>query len=140
MFAQIYPVGDEAYMLYFGLKGNVFFCKDTMTCCRRGSVGSWSERIRLNKEKSISHHKRLVNALESFDLFTEGRFHAQCLQRIYKEKYYAADNSKDFMKLLTAEGNLFFKQPLVKQLRIFIGALCYPLLKWKRLILRQTNN
>ena len=140
VFAQICPVGDEAYMLYFGYKGNVFFCKDTMTCYRCFSVGSWNERMRSNKEKSNFHHERLASTFASYDSFTEGCFHKQCLQRIFSEKYLAADRPMDFMKLLTAKEKMFFKQPLVRKLRILTGAFCYPLLKWKRQILGQTNN
>ena len=126
---QVCPVGDQAYMLYFGNAGNVYYCKDTMSRNRRGSIGGWNARTWSNLDRRRRYFQGMAEAYRCFDEYTGGKYHAQCMQRIYMENYRLADSSKDFMKLLFSEEHLFLKQSLRMKTKVLLGALCNPLLK-----------
>lgn len=126
-FVRVCPVGDEAYMLYFGFRGNVYYCGDTMSCNRRGSVGGWNERTWKNRERRRRYYYGMAETYEKYDLFTDGKYHDLCSQRVYLEKYFAAENYRDFRELLKTE--LFMKQSVRMKARVFVGAFLNPLLK-----------
>ena len=128
-FVRTCPVGDEAYMLYFGYAGNVYYCKDTMTCNRRGSIGGWNERTWSNRNNRKKYYLGMAETYKKFDVYTKGRYHEMCLRKIYLEQYFAAESARDFQKLFFAKEHMFLKQPVRRKIRIFTGAVCNPLLK-----------
>lgn len=128
-FAKTCPVGDMAYLLYFGYVGNVYYCKETMTCNRMGSIGSWTERIWDDENKRKKHRLGMAETYRKFDVYTNGRYHDLCMQKIYREKYLSAESARDFQKLLFTKEYIFLKQSVHKRLRILTGAICNPLLK-----------
>ena len=138
-FVQVCPVGDEAYMLYFGYAGNVYYCKDTMSANRRGSIGGWNERTWSDQNRRRRYYEGMAKTYECFDEFTGGKYHPQCNQRIFMENYLMAESTKEFMRLLTAKEHTFFKQSLRMKTRILLGAFCNPLLKLYYIIAKRIN-
>lgn len=128
-FARECPVGDEAYMLYFGSHGNVYYCEDTMSCNRRGSIGGWNERTWSDRLRRRRYYEGMIKTYKSFDDYTHGQYHIQCNQKIFMENYFLAERPDDFIKLLMAEDRLFFKQSFRTKMRVLTGAFCNPLLK-----------
>ena len=138
-FVHVCPVGDETYLLYFGNAGNVYYCKDTMSSNRRGSIGGWNSRTWLDPVRRRNYHEGMAKTYKYFDEYTGGKYHTQCKQRSYMEEYYLAESSRDFMKLLISKDNLFFKQSLRMKTRILLGSLCNPLLKYYYLRISPKN-
>lgn len=128
-FVKTCPVGDVAYLLYFGYAGNVYYCNETMTSNRMGSIGSWTERIWDDDNKRKKHRLGMAETYRKFDNYSKGRFHDLCMQKIYSEKYLTAENARDFQKLLFTKEYIFLKQSAHRRLRILTGAICNPLLK-----------
>ena len=128
-FVRTCPVGDRTYLLYFGYAGNVYYCKDTMTCYRMGSVGSWTERICDDDNNIKKHRLEMAKTYRKFDVYSNGRYHDLCMKEIYRQKYLTADSARDFQKLLFTKEYIFLKQSAHRRLRILIGAICNPLLK-----------
>lgn len=75
--------GDEPMLLYFACCGDVYYLEDAMSSHRAFSQNSWSSR-----QKNISpmdmywYIVRLRQMTESYDQFTEYRFHDVCQKRI----------------------------------------------------------
>ena len=128
-FVRTCPVGDMAYLLYFGYAGNVYYCKDTMTCYRMGSIGSWTERIRDDDTNMKKHRLGMIETFKEYDVYTRKRYHDLCMQKIYREKYLTAESARDFQKLLFTKEYIFLKQSVRGRLRILTGAICNPFLK-----------
>lgn len=101
-FSKISPVGDEPLMLYFGQLGNVYYISDVMSAYRNNSFESWTSTKR-TKEELIDIYERRLKTLESFDIYTNGRFHKICKERygVYLAvKSSITNESRDKRKLL----------------------------------------
>lgn len=138
-FVKVCPVGDEAYMLYFGHAGNVYYCKDIMSANRRGSIGGWNERTWVDRKRRHWYYKGMAKTYECFDEFTRGKYHTQCNQKIFLENYFDAESQKDFIRLIRAKDHMFFRQSPRMKTRILIGAFCNPLLKLYYIIAKRKN-
>lgn len=128
-FVTVCPVGDEAYMLYFGTQGDVYYCEDTMSCYRHGSVGSWNEKTWSNKLLRKKYYLGMAKTYESFDKYTSGKYHEQCIQKIFLDYYLVAEKKDDFRKLLNDKRKVFRMQQIKIKIRVLIGAYCLPVLK-----------
>ena len=126
-FRQVCPVGDEAYMLYFGQLGNVYYLADEMSCNRRGSIDGWNQRTWSSKENRRKYYLGMAETYKEYDIYTEGKYHDLCAQRIFTEYYFIAESKNDFGKLKNSE--LFSKQSKRRKMRILIGAYCPSMLK-----------
>ena len=82
-------VGDETYMLYFASLGPVYYIDAAMSCYRRGVPTSWSERQKKgNRIKNVCRQtENMAQTLQSFDRYTEGKFHDICLLRESQQMY-----------------------------------------------------
>ena len=128
-FAKSCPVGDLAYLLYFGHTGNVYYCNETMSCNRMGSIGSWTERIWSDENNKKKHRLGIIETFKKYDVYTKRKYHKLCVQKLYYENYFLAESARDFQKLLFTKEYIFSKQSGQKRLRILTGAICNPLLK-----------
>ena len=128
-FVRICPVGDVTYLLYFGYSGNVYYCEDIMSYYRRGSIGGWSERIWSDRNRTRRNFEGMVKTYESFNRFSGGKYHNQCNQKVFLIKYYAAQDSKDYFRLLQDKEHTFLRQSPKMKIRILLGVFCNPLLK-----------
>lgn len=126
-FRQVCPVGDEAYMLYFGQLGNVYYLADEMSCNRRGSIDGWNQRTWSSKENRIKYYLGMAETYKEYDIYTENKYHDLCAQRIFTEYYFIAESKDDFEKLKNSE--LFSKQSKRRKLRILMGTYCTSMLK-----------
>ena len=127
-FARTSPVGDVAYLLYFGYAGNVYYCKETMTRYRIGSIGCWNERTWFNNHNRRKYYLKTAETFSKFDDYTKGRYHEICMQKLYLNRFLSAESARDYQKLLFAKEYMFLKQPIKKRLIIIIGSVCNPLL------------
>lgn len=128
-FVSACPVGDEAYMLYFGALGDVYYCGDTMSCNRRGSVGGWNDSTWSNPERKRKYYLGMVKTYELYDEYTNMKHHDQCRDHVFKEHYFMAETKNDFRKLLRDEPEVFSRQSKRTKIRVLIGAYFHPLLK-----------
>ena len=82
-FRRVCPVGDEAYMLYFGQLGSVYYIPDKMSCYRRGVPSSWSKLQNTGNvfAKSVRLTHQLDETLHLYDEYTNYRYHDVCIKR-----------------------------------------------------------
>ena len=86
-FSKNSPVGDVCSLLYFANKGPVYYIDKTMSCYRRFSEGSWSQKM-MTAEKHVwlGYAERICKTYEDYDEYTNGKFHVLMLVRIYTTK------------------------------------------------------
>lgn len=69
------PVGDMPLMLFLGLRGKIYYMKDSMAVYRCNTPGSWSVRIQnRTNEEVISSQKRFDDMMLSFNQFSDCKY------------------------------------------------------------------
>lgn len=100
-FKQISPVGDVCFLLYFGDKAPVYYIEACMSCYRRNSIGSWSQKIGKSNQKEWQNYSEKVVALYTeFDKYTNGKYHDLMLVQIFYSQgnYKAIAFSKELKR------------------------------------------
>ena len=124
-FVKLCDVGDEAYLLYFGQLGNVYYINEEMSCYRRGAESSWSKKNKnITSEKAIKHQDKMYHTIVAFDKYTNYAFHDICLER--ESKYFARImilmcQSKEYFKPEYRE--LFRNLSIKRKLFVFFAVL-----------------
>lgn len=125
--------GDEKKFLYFGQLGDVFYFDDTMSCRREFSIGSWTSTHRnIDWRKMFIRIRDIGRMMESYDKFTEYRFHDICQKRIDGSLYGQfgiLQKQKQYKMMLAPEYKELRKKWSVKyRILVFLGACC----PWKK--------
>lgn len=120
-FAKIADVSDECFELYFGNLGNVCFIDETMASHRAGSIGCWNSRNQ--DEKRVKHHEKMIAAMESYDEYTQGKYHELCEHYILHQHYHIVTIRKDCKTQLKKEYREFYRDYGIKyRLRLWLNA------------------
>ena len=125
-FKEVCDVGDEAYMLYFGQLGNVYYINEDMSCYRRGASSSWSSIQAESFDKQIEHYEIMVRTIEEFDKYTSGKYQEICEIRIgnyLKYIYLVTGKCRNF---LTKENRRYFNRFQILHKGILIVAMVFP--------------
>lgn len=138
-FAKNCDVGDEMYMLYFGQLGDVCYIDRTMSCYRRGVVGSWTHSQRGSEVMGVvRHHELMVESLQKYDLYTDYKYHDICVSRIGRQLACAAVLNKQAGKLFQQKNREVFRTLSGKQ-KVFLAiAAILPHAMKKMYLLRRT--
>ena len=67
---------DYTTQIHGALRGGMLYLSDCMAVYRYMSSGSWTARMRGNREKKIALSKRLIEMLNILDRETDGKYHA----------------------------------------------------------------
>ena len=127
-FKTVCAVGDETYMLYFASLGPVYYIDSAMSCYRRGVPTSWSERQKKgNRSENICKSaEKMVRTLQSYDEYTEGKFHDICLIRESQQLYMRLMLSEKAKELLKSENREMFNKLSLKRKVATMAACCMP--------------
>ncbi|WP_214844845.1 glycosyltransferase [Exiguobacterium sp. s150] len=72
------PASDGSMKLYVASKGYAYYMPEAMSVYRYGVAGSattiWNEG---NRERDIKRHEAFIRFLDTFDTYTEGKFHEE---------------------------------------------------------------
>ncbi len=85
---------DYTTQIHGALRGGMLYLSDCMAVYRYMSSGSWTARMRGNKERKIALSKKLIEMLNILDRETEGKYHGVIGE---------TQRSQEF-KILCAEG------------------------------------
>lgn len=69
------PVGDLPLMLTLANNGNVGYINNLMSVYRKGSVGSWTQKMLTDFNKRREHHRAILRMWDQFDEFSNHRYH-----------------------------------------------------------------
>lgn len=84
IWAKSSHVGDSPLMLTLAARGKVAYINTVMSCYRVASLGSWTQRILMDKKKSKEHYKRTLLSWKEFDEWTEYKYHNYIQKKIRK--------------------------------------------------------
>ena len=104
LFKQISPVGDVCFLLYFGDKAPVYYIEACMSCYRRNSIGSWSQKIRSNNGKEFRHNysDKMIKAYIEYNNYTNDKYKKLIDERIFGELWAMGNFKEMFSKQYTA--------------------------------------
>lgn len=83
-FARAADVGDVPMMLYSASLGDVVYIDKVCSCYRNQSLGSWSMRMGMDKERKIKHEKTMMEVYRLFDEYTHHQYAQQVKHGIAK--------------------------------------------------------
>lgn len=77
------PVGDYPMVIYFSLKGKVYYMDEIMSIYRVGVIGSWSTNMKKNVQYYVEQKKRIIKMLQEINEYTNYNYNATINKRIY---------------------------------------------------------
>lgn len=135
-FAEIMPTGDETMIMYYGSLGKTIFINKKMSVYRKFADGSWSVRHRqYDSEKNKRIAQMRIDSLKEYDKFTNGLFHKQCFNRIYRVQTSMAIKENVLSKYLE---DISFKKFFVRHHPITYFLYKHP--KIRKLLRRDNKN
>jgi len=125
-FKTLCDVGDEAYLLYFGQLGNVYYIDKVMSAYRRGVATSWSQRNAgmTDVNKLMKHPAAMIETYHAFDEYTDMRYHKLFAPKIAIMKFRISIYGKRSRELLSKKEKEYFSAlSLSKRLTIIVAAM-----------------
>ncbi len=93
------PVGDYPLQILTSTRNYAYYINEFMSAYRVGVTGSWSSRIKLEKnieEKVIDINKRIIDMLIDFNQYSNGRYSDAIKNKILNNEF----------RILRVEGNI----------------------------------
>lgn len=78
---------DVSIMLYFGQLANAYYINESMSCYRVGGIGSHNDRVRVDPVYRESIFLLSEAITKEYDVFTNYKYHDECMLRLNKYKY-----------------------------------------------------
>ena len=73
-FVLTMPVGDKALIWLGAASGKLYYLNDTMSHYRSAAAGSWSVRKSSDRKYGVNYRKKIIEASEEYNEFTDYRF------------------------------------------------------------------
>lgn len=111
-FADVMPTGDETMIMYYGQLGDTIFINRKMSVYRKFADGSWSIRHReYTEDKNLEVNKARIKSLNSYDSFTNFKFHKACMKRLNRVRLSVYLRTKDYNSIMDdVELKKFFRR------------------------------
>lgn len=84
-FREYFPVGDYPLQILLSLRGRFHYFPRIMSCYRFGRAGSWTNSMKSNAKK-IRFHRKINDALELLDEYTNHMYSTEIYYRITKSQ------------------------------------------------------
>ncbi len=97
IFRQVAGVGDEPMLLFMVTHGKIYYLKESMSCYRIFSIGSYSYHLKRSVENKVRSVECMYNMMYEFDKYTNHAYDCNLViyrgrMLLYQEKY------KDLLK------------------------------------------
>lgn len=112
-------VGDTPLMLLYAACGGCIYLKEEMSCYRRQSIGSWSQRMRTSVDKEAKFFLANIEMYKEYDVFTEKKYTDLIKKVCLREEFVYLQVKKEYRKLLNKEYREIFRTLSIKE-RIYI--------------------
>jgi len=112
-------VGDIPIALHLSLKGSFFYIKEELSVYRMGTIGSWSKRMKGDRNKALKYANSVVEMLKKYDSMTNYILHEVVLDRIEVFEYQRVQQEGNLMEALSPRfRKRFFNSPLTLKVRL----------------------
>lgn len=124
VFVKDSPVEDEVLVRYLVAQGETIFLRQTMSCYRQNSVGSWTTDHMAQRNKVARQCALLDRMLEQYDSYTSGRY-AELIGRDRLQKQWGMHYAQGNYKALLSKPYrpIFQKQSFRSKTSILLHAL-----------------
>lgn len=125
-FASNNPFEDIRLVLYFGQLGKLYYFSESMSHYRELSIGGATYRL-LNSDdvNKIKYYSDYINLFESFDKFTQKKYHGSCFYGIRTYKFQLAIVNKDYRTIFARENkDLYRTYPLQWRQKMLLQSKC----------------
>lgn len=122
-----YRAYDYTWQIHFASQGETFCFCDKMSAYRVETEGSWTERMKNDSQKMISHIERTINVLRFFDEDTNFKYSNCVNNSILRYEYKLYSLRGDYDKL-AGKQYLFIRKELPVKQRILST---YKALAWR---------
>ena len=113
---------DMIIRIICALNGDIHYINKNMSCYRRFTEGSWTERVGKNNEQFVNSLKRYIPFLYSLNDYTNGEYEEDILKSIDRREFEIAlleNRYKDAVKK-----QAFKKSSVKRKLYILTGCIC----------------
>jgi len=114
--------GDNGWRLFSLNFGKVYYIDRTMSVYRTFVPGSWTVRMRDNKEKSIKHIENTIKFLKEYDKFTKCKFHSTIENVVTYKEYNYSWLTRNYRNAYLLSKKI--KVPLKHKIFLFIWVYC----------------
>ena len=80
-FWNVYKL-DYSIQIMGSLRGGMLYLSECMSAYRVCAEGSWTKRMKENKDLYINHYEKIIEMLKSLDVYTNGRYKEEILYKI----------------------------------------------------------
>lgn len=114
-FRKLAPVGDQAYLLYFGDLGSVYYIDEAMSCYRNDCEGSFSEKfLAADRDERIKFYKQMIAMYKEYNQYTKKKYEESCNNAITKFQYYEALYENKYDILIQKRFRKYLKKEMLK--------------------------
>lgn len=94
-------IGDIPWTLFTGIASDkVYFFDEIMSCYRVSSDSSTMRHIWEDREKTKEHYDAMLKMMDSFDLYTKGRYHSACVNFREMKTFECFAKQKDIIAIV----------------------------------------
>ena len=104
----LYGIGDIQFITYNTLQGKCYYFNKPMSEYNWGVVGSYTERVFLNKKNRCEHSKKLLTFLKIVDKYTNYKYHESIKKSIDRTEFNYHLFHGDFIKIKNKKFKQFY--------------------------------
>lgn len=108
-------VGDTPLMLLYATYGGCIFLKEEMSCYRRQSVGSWSQKMRTNIDYRARTILERIDMYKEYDTFTHKKYTDLIAKVCLYQKFIYLQVTNNYKEMIKREYRAYFKKMSVKE-------------------------
>lgn len=114
---------DYTTQIHGALRGGMLYLNDSMSVYRIMAAGSWSTRMKEDRQRMGAHRERVKNMLRQLDVDTEGRYHETVERAILGVDFNQLKDTGCYRELLTPRYRSYFETlPKRRQIKIRLKA------------------
>ncbi len=123
---------DYTLQIHGALRGGMLYLADCMSVYRVMAVGSWSERMRADREKSTKHLLKVQEMLRMLNEDTEGKYEAVIHKKIARNEFTHFCSFGEYRRVLAPQYKPFLRElSRGERIKIYVKAL-FPFLNGAR--------
>ncbi len=129
-------VGDYPSSIYYSLSGKIRYIGDVMSIYRCGTKGSWSDRVRSDRSKTLKIMNSIIEMLQMADEYSKKQYNDIFSEAIEFQYYQIGIIRQDFKTVIRIK-KFFNRERVTKKIRYILFAYLPFLIKVRNLIINR---
>jgi hypothetical protein len=130
------PTGDMALLSYFSVKGKLYFIDKEMSIYNNGVEGSWTQRVRKNKDACLEYNRKLLLGFQEMEEHFLGKDYQKeiikkKIQIVELEMEVAELRMKGDYRTIVSKHKTYIKKLSFKsRIKIYISCIFPRFIQW----------